>query len=58
MGIATNCGCCKVILTIQNYARNHEAVLGVICVNSGLRLGTMVTKMCDFGSLEMGETDL
>ena len=58
MGIVTNCGCCKKILTIQNYAKKYKAVLGVFWVNSGLRLGTMGIKMRDFGSLEMGETDL
>ena len=58
MRIVTSSGCCKVILTIQNYAKNLKAVLGVFWVNSGLRLGTIGTKMRDSGSLEMGETNL
>ena len=58
MGIVTNCGCCKMILTIQNYARKHKAVLGVFWVNFGLKLRTMGTEMRDFRSLEIGETDL
>ena len=57
MGIVTNCGCCKMISTIQNYARKQSSVRGILG-NSGLRLGTMETKMRDFGSLEMGDTDL